>query len=367
MRIAYIGSRSSIHLVRWANAFALKGYEVHIFSMHEPGECFHPDVRVTELPFRNPTGYILNIPFLRKKIRTLKPDIIHSFYAFGHSFLARMCSVGTKHIVSVLGSDIYDDVYVCRLYKWIIIKNILSADMVCSTSHIMSRQIKKICNHDLDIKITPYGIDIHSFKPEPEVKRSEKLFVFGTVKWLEFKYGIDILIKSFGKFVNEYHVKNVRLMIVGSGSREMEYRDLALKLDIYEYCDFVGAVPHSEVPKLLNKMDVFVALSRLHSESFGVAVLEASAVELPVVVTNVGGLPEVIQDGVQGLVIPENDIGKAVLAFQRYYTSESLRNFHGKEGRKRVKNLYNWEESIAIMQSLYVDIVYTPNLEPSVL
>lgn len=361
MRIAFIGSRSSIHVVRWANAFARKGYEVSVFSMHNAGESFHPDVRVTKLPFRNPAGYILNIPFLRAKIRDLKPELVHSFYAFGHSFLARMSSQGTPHIVSVLWSDIYDDVYMSRLYKWIVKRNILSADVVCSTSYIMSRQIKKICNQDLDIKITPYGIDIQLFKPRPEVTRSENMVVFGTVKWLEFKYGIDTLIKAFEKFVHKYHVKNARLMTVGSGSREKEYRDLALKLDIYKYCEFAGKVPHSEVPKWLQKMEVFVALSRLHSESFGVAVLEAAAMELPVVVSNVGGLPEVIEDGVQGLVIPENDIDEAALAFKRYYDSESLRKAHGKQGRKRVLKYYTWRESVAIMEKIYTNVACNDN------
>ena len=85
MHIALIGSRSSIHVVRWANSLYKRGNTVVVFTMHDKKEDFADGISVIEMPFKNPYGYLLNIPFLYYKLKSLKPDLVHSFYAFGHS------------------------------------------------------------------------------------------------------------------------------------------------------------------------------------------------------------------------------------------------------------------------------------------
>ena len=78
MHIAIIGSIFSIHVVRWVNALVNQGFIISLFSMHGIIEEIDPKVRVIKLPFKNPYGYILNVSYLRFKIKELKPDIIHS-------------------------------------------------------------------------------------------------------------------------------------------------------------------------------------------------------------------------------------------------------------------------------------------------
>ena len=88
----------------------------------------------------------------------------------------------------------------------------------------------------------------------------------------------------------------------------------------------MGAVPHKDVPRYLNQMDIYVAASRLDSESFGVAVLEASACELPVVVSNAGGLPEVVEDGVTGYIAPKEDVAATATAIGKLIASSAERD-----------------------------------------
>ena len=66
-------------------------------------------------------------------------------------------------------------------------------------------------------------------------------------------------------------------------------------------------MPHTSVPQELARLDIYVALSRMDSESFGVAIIEAGVAGRPVVVSDAGGLPEVTIDGVTGLVVPRED------------------------------------------------------------
>ncbi len=357
MHIVMIGSRYSIHVVRWANELLKEGFKITVFSMHQEREEFDADINFIRLPFRNPAGYVLNIPFLKAKIQDIKPDIVHSFYAFGHGFLGRNCSGQIPHVISVLGSDIFDDVHKNRIYRAIIVRNILQANVVCSTSNVMAKQIEEICEQSMDIKITPFGVDTSLFNPHNFEMTSTKTFTIGTVKWLEIKYGVDVLIKAFAGLCRLYPEDELKLVIVGSGTQEGVLKKLAEELSIRHKCDFMGAVPHEKVPEILDSFDVYVALSRLDSESFGVAVLEASSMEIPVIVSNVGGLPEVVINGSTGIVVESENINETIEAFEQLYLSSKLRRKLGHEGRRHVKEKYSWDSSLEKMIEVYSTII----------
>lgn len=351
MHIAIIGSIFSIHVVRWVNALVDRGFKITLFSMHDTMEQIDPKVRFIKLPFRNPYGYILNVLYLRFKIHELKPDIIHSFYAFGYGFLGRSTGY-SPHIISVLGSDIYDDIK-NRFYKRVIVQNIEKANIVCSTSNVMAQQIKDVTKRDLEIRITPFGVDIEKFSVIQGLKDNNYELTVGTVKLLEDKYGIDILMESFALFTRKHHDIKTRLILVGNGSKREELILLAKRLNIYEKCEFVGAVKHDEVPYWLNKLDIFLALSRLHSESFGVSVIEAMSCKLPVIVSNVGGLKEVTKNGKTGFIVPNEDPFEAAKKIEYLYKNPEQRNELGENARSEVVLKYSWSQSVEIMSNIY--------------
>jgi len=355
MKIAIVGSQLSIHTIRWANSLHERGCEITVFSMHKGGEKLNTGINLIRMPFKNPYGYILNIPFLNYEIKRLKPDLVHSFYAFGYSFLARMSGF-KPHLISVLGSDIYDDID-NLIYKKIITKNIKEADFVCSTSHVMKNQILRTLQDEKEIEVTPFGVDSNKFK-KIEIDKSEEYdFVIGTVKWMENKYGIDTLIRAFALFSNKYPSKKFKLYLIGNGSKRDELIALAKELAVFDNCEFAGKSTHSKVPIWLNKFDIFVALSRLDSESFGVSVIEASACELPVVVSDSGGLPEVVEDGKTGIVVPKENAQKAFKAIEFLYQNQTIAKEMGLCGRKRVLENYDWNTSVKQMENVYRQII----------
>lgn len=354
MHIALIGSQASIHIIRWANSLSDSGIKVHVFTMHDPTDLFNSKVKVVKLPFRNPHGYFLNMPYLRKELNKIKPDLIHSFYALGHGFLGRM--TGYKpHIISVLGSDIYDDIS-NPIFRRITIKNLEKASLICSTSKVMANKINEYV--DRPIQITPFGIDTKLFSVRNRTENKEAGgFTIGTVKWLEDKYGVDTLISSFAKFRKKYPQENIKLVIVGEGSKKNELESLAHRLGVDQDCTFIGRVFHHEVNIWLKQFDVYVALSRLDSESFGVAVLEASSMKIPVLVSDAGGLPEVVVDSETGIIIPKENISKAAEVLEMLYLNKELRKELGKAGRERVLNNYNWDESVNKMIQVYREVL----------
>jgi glycosyltransferase involved in cell wall biosynthesis len=253
-------------------------------------------------------------------------------------------------ILSVWGSDIFEFPHTSILARLLIRYNLRKADRILSTSNALAEETRKYTSKK--IEITPFGIDLEKFKPFPvEPLFSQETIVIGTVKALEAIYGIEYLIEAFGILVHKYPLEKLRLLIVGGGPQELFLKEKAAALGLKDSIVFTGRIPHQQVPEYLNMIDIFAALSII--ESFGVAVVEAGACELPVVVTNTGGLKEVVQDHVTGLLVPPKDVEKTASAFEMLLLDPALRKTMGKQGRERISRLYNWDDNVDGMIRIY--------------
>jgi glycosyltransferase involved in cell wall biosynthesis len=142
-------------------------------------------------------------------------------------------------------------------------------------------------------------------------------------------------------------------VIVGGGRERRALEDLARDRGVADVTRFVGPVPHASVPHWLHALDVYVAASRSDSESFGVAVLEASACGLPVIVSDVGGLPEVVDDGVTGRIVPKEEPAALAAAILELALNRALRERMGRAGVERVRRGYDWSVSVREMEQVY--------------
>lgn len=358
MKIVLLSGASSIHTVRWANGLADAGHKVHVVTKHPIVNPFARDVRVHSLPYRGVLGYFTMVLVLRKLLRHIKPDLVNAHYASGYGTTACLLNY-RPWLLSVWGSDVYDFPYKSPLHRWIVTRNLRAADAVASTSHCMALQVRSLDPQLGNIAITPFGVDMSLFShavPSLADKPYHGLTI-GTVKTLSPKYGIDTLIRSFSILINDLLVespdiaKNLRLRIVGGGSQKLELEKLARNLGIRNAVDFVGPVLHALVPAELAKMDIFVALSR--SESFGVAAIEAGAAGLPVLVSDAGGLPEVVLNNKTGLVVPKDNPQEAANALYRLVRDGALRQQFGSAGKQHVAESYAWPNCIQTMISVY--------------
>lgn len=345
MRVVMLAPASVIHTQRWVEALAARGLEVVLATQHaDPAWTVPAGVRVVHLPYGGAVGYFRNVPALRRLLRKEQPALLHAHYASGYGTTAALVGFH-PWLISVWGSDVYDFPAEGRIKKWWLRRNLRCADAIASTSHAMARQVQRLAPECRDISVTPFGIDTQRFAPQPQAHEG---VVIGTVKTLAPKYGIDVLLRAFALLVAQGR-STLSLIIVGSGPQRGELEALATSLGIVAQVRFVGAVPHSEVPQWLNRLDVYVAVSRLDSESFGVAVIEASACGLPVVVSDAGGLPEVVAAGETGLVVPREDPKALALALAELVDSSVLRSRLGEAGRHRVVERYGWQLSVDIM------------------
>jgi glycosyltransferase involved in cell wall biosynthesis len=357
MRIFLLSAANVGHTVRWANALAEAGIEVHLASVHPFDDSLDSRVFVHHLPVRAPFGYFFSFLKMRQLIKKINPDLLNAHYATGYGLLAML--VGFKPtLLSVWGSDVYDFPEKSFLHKLLVRKILSAMTAIASTSHCMAKRTNDIYKHR-NIFITPFGVDENIFYPVTKgPPSSQKTIVIGTVKTLANKYGIDTLLEAFS-IVQETAGKefNLTLEISGGGPDFETLKNLASKLGIEHQTVFHGSVPHNDVPHLINKLDIYVALSRLDSESFGVAIIEASACGKPVVVSDADGPAEVVVCGKTGIVVERNNPIAAANALLELIYSDDLRNEIGLAGRSHVIEHYRWSDSVKKMIDLYKRII----------
>lgn len=348
MKVLLLSAASSVHTMRWANAFGMLGHEVHLASQHEPLQGYSSVREIHLLPHRSGAGYLLNGPRLRQLVCAVRPDVVNAHYATGYGTLARALR-GVPVVLNVWGSDVYEFPEKSPFHRWWLRRNLRSAHRLVSTSEVMADRTHQWVPELPRPTVVPFGVNSVQFSPRPNAYAGRERIVIGTVKTLAKKYGIDTLIEAFALLQGRPGMENVRLEIVGTGPDLAALRHKVEAAGMKGLVEFTGGIPHDAVPGQLHRFDVFVALSREDSESFGVSVIEASACGLPVVVSDAGGLPEVVVNEATGVVVPRNDPAAAAEQMWRLIHSAEVREQWGKAGREHVMKNYEWSACVERM------------------
>lgn len=356
MKLLLLSDLNSIHTKKWVRGLAEHGIEIFVFGIDvlksdfydqfENVQCASFGIDVNE---SSKSSYLKSRSQLKKICAEFQPDIVHAHYASSYGLLGSFLK-HKSYFISVWGSDIFDFPNDSFIKKAIIKRNLRKASVICSTSEVMARETNKYTNKE--VHVVPFGVDTDHFHTTNKEVQPDQL-VYGIVKTLEDKYGISYLIQAFDLLLKDDPTKKHSLLIVGGGSKETELKAMVTELKLNDQVEFAGSVNHDEVATYFNKMDIVVIPSTLNSESFGVAAVEASACEKPVIVSNVGGLPEVILDHVTGLVARPKD---AVDLFEKMkFLAEAPEKIpaFGKAGRKNVLEKYEWSKNVKTMIELY--------------
>ena len=369
MKILLLADSNSSHTIKWATSLAEKDFEIIIFSFTENVTDIYkkyksiiiesagiPRIKQfnTELHFSK-VIYFSAIPAVKRIIKKYKPDILHAHYASSYGLLGAITSFH-PFIVSVWGSDVFDFPKKSFLHKVIMKYIFRKADKILSTSNIMATETNLYTQKK--IEVTPFGVDTEKFQPRKSINlfRNEAI-VIGTVKTLEKKYGILFLLKSFANVKSKHPELPLKLLIVGGGTEEKQLKALAVRLKISGETIFTGKINHDEVNKYHSQFSIAVFPSINDSESFGVSVLEASACEVPVVASKIGGVPEVVQDGITGILVSPKDEMVLAEAIEKLVLNADLRSKMGKAGRKFVQQNYELKSSVAKMTIQYREIL----------
>lgn len=369
MKILLLSDSNSIHTIKWVKALSDAGLGIGLFSFYPSSSSIFneykniltsninlaPELRMNESTKFSKLVYLKAIRQIKKLIMEYKPDILHAHYASSYGLVGALTHFH-PFVISVWGEDVYDFPNKSIIHKSILKYNLKKADAILSTSFVMKNETKKYTSKE--ISVTPFGIDVDVFKPMNELGLFEQnTIVIGTIKALEKKYGIEYLIKAFHIVKKRITDKPLKLLIVGKGSQEYYLKQLVKNLNLENDVTFTGFIEHGDVPKYHNMLDIYVSVSIDDSESFGVAILEAGACGKPVVVSDVGGLPEVVVNGETGFVVESKNPDAIASSICRLIDNPELRVSMGNSGRKRVLEFYSWNDSVKKMIAVYDSMI----------
>ncbi|WP_424355165.1 glycosyltransferase family 4 protein [Methanobacterium sp. MBAC-LM] len=195
------------------------------------------------------------------------------------------------------------------------------------------------------LDIIPFGVDIDFYKPL-KIPKDKKMFHILAVGYLIERKGFEYLIKAVKEVLTQH--ENVRLTIVGSGPLEEKLKNIIKELKLESNAKIMKNVSDDELLQLYNSSDLFVLPSIVDSqgntEGLGVVLLEAMACGLPVIGSDTGGIPDIIQNDETGLLVPEKNILGLSNAILSLIEDEELKDKLAVNGYNKVREKFNWEK-----------------------
>ena len=318
MNICFFGDAGNIHLQRIAASLASRGHAVHVVS-HKSVEI--PGVSVER--FGVPLPGVANpfrwegrrVRYLRSFARRFDAVVLLflSDWGFDAEMLESGCFVAFPQgsdIVPPPGENAPSLELVSKRRGWL-----RAVALVGVTCRRFARTVAAFSDIDEErIGALPIGVDTDLFRaPKREngktskrrnVKTSKRVTlhsspVVGYLKGFREVYGAAVVIDAIPSVLDRF--PDVRFEMVGEGPQLAPCKERAQELGVEKSVTWLPRRRHEEVPQLLASWDLSVMPS--HFESFGVSAIESAAMGVPVVASNVGGLPDSVRDGETGLLV----------------------------------------------------------------
>jgi len=210
---------------------------------------------------------------------------------------------------------------------WLLKEKVDRSSFFATISEFNKKHLAEIGVNTQKLEIIRCGVDPSQFSPK-EVVASNQVIKIGVIGRLVEKKGIDILIEAVT--VLKAQGKRIELHIAGSGPLEKSLKSLVSRnnLDKKEVV-FLGAIPHADVAAFIKSLDMFVLPCRQGEngdiDGIPVVLMEAMLSGVPVITSNLSGIPELVIDQITGLLLEENDIEALVVAIKKMIVNDELR------------------------------------------
>ncbi len=205
------------------------------------------------------------------------------------------------------------------------------------------------------IQVVHNGVDLERFKPgAPPADLLEKYNLHGrrvllTLSRVIERKGHDIVIRALPSLIGEHP----KLLYLIAGAYHQDFydrlRELIAQLGLENHVRFTGRLEDERLADIYNLSELYIMVSKGNgtsgnSEGFGITYLEANACEKAVIGSDVDGIPDAVEDGVNGLLVPPNDIEATAGAVGRLLREDALRDKLGRDGRKRIEQRFTWDK-----------------------
>ena len=361
-----------------SHGIAKKGHEVHVITCwetgnkeyEEVGNVFVHRVQTCGVNTVNFVDWVLQLNFAMVECATRLVNNVGNFdVVHAHDWLVAFCAKTIKGafgipVVSTIHATehgrnwgIHNEVqrYINNVEQWFVDES----DQVIVNSGYMKEEVKEIFSiKNENLSVIPNGIDVDKFKNvdrDIEFRRQyalddEKIVFF--VGRIVNEKGIHVLIDSVPKILEAY--PNTKFVIVGKGPQLDFLKWKVSSLGIAEKIIFTGYVKDEDLAKLYKCVDVAVFPSLY--EPFGIVALEGMVAGLPVVVTDVGGLSDIIEHEVDGMkAYTDNANSLADCIIKILLNEEKAQNIK-RNALEKVERLYNWSKITELTMDVYLRV-----------
>jgi len=219
-----------------------------------------------------------------------------------------------------------------------------AAHRVVANSHAAADRLRAEGVEDGKILVIPNGIDPDAFEPHRYSNAPRHIMM---IACLREEKRIDVLVRAMPRILARY--PDARLTLAGDGTCRDSLMELVQELGVRDRVAFLGH--REDVPALLQEADVFVLPSR--SEAFPNSIMEAMAAGVPVIASDVGGIPELVRDGVTGRLVPPGDVDALANALLALLDNPRQVEEFGRAGRGTIQQTYSFDRMVEQFQTLY--------------
>lgn len=310
MKICYIANFNSIHTKRWVKYFSERfHHEVHLISPKRSG-------RLNGVMLHDIYPYNASLfSFYRAKhkldklLKEIRPDILHAHYVLPEGLIGAF-SKFHPFCLTILGSDIYRLPDRSKAHKFLTRYVLKRADLITADSQDLKERVIRYGVSEDKVVVINWGIDLQRFnKKEDSGDIRKELGVSNSpivlsMRRLEPLYNLDIFVKAIPLVLS--HISNVRFLILGDGSMKKELVSIAKRLGVLRNIYFLGMVNERDIIRYLSIAQVFVSIPTWDGTS--VSLLEAMALGVPIIVSDLPSNREWIKDGWNGFTVPVRDV-----------------------------------------------------------
>lgn len=288
-------------------------------------------------------------------------DIIHTHIPtpWSSDWSNIICRLKNKPLVVTYHNDIIGNGIantIANIYNSTALKLLLNkADKIIITQedYIQSEHLQ---NYKDKIITIPNGVDTNLFKPTSNEKTPNQIFFLSVLDKFHKYKGLDYLLDSLVNVKME--IPNVKLIIGGKGELLDFYKNKTKELGIEDNVEFKGFLSDAEVIKYYQESELFVlpSISSLQ-EGFGIVVLEALSCQTPVISTEIVGVSDDVIETNSGIILKPKDTQGLYEAIVKILSDKELMKSMGINGRKLVKDKYEWKKIAASIYNLYEELI----------
>ena len=354
MKLCFIADGRSTHAQRWVAYFAGR-HEVHLITYDSMGKRI---AGVTEHVVGSPVQNLYLSFWPRhlqvvRLIRRIRPDLVHAHFITKYGFHLLFLKVRPT-VVSAWGDDVLILPQQSRTISFFTRFVLRHVDMIYAVSH----DIEKHIVNDFDIvedriRYMPFGVDTDEFVPSSSPNRDpSRIVVFCNRRFFPV-YDMGTLIRGF--HMAYQRDERLRLVLKSDGPEQSPMVELVHSLGIDDVVAFEERSDLADVHLDYRQVDIFVSTAL--SDGTPVSLLEAMASGLPCIATDVGGVPEWISDGKNGLLIPPRDPQILADRLLMLAADPEMRAEFGDLARKQVLERGEWSHLMARAEKDYEELV----------